>query len=256
MTAEPSFSVRGDGAWVAPGAQLDDDVELGPGCVIGTDARIGRATRLGPGVIIEPGTELGPDCLVEAHAVLGKRPRLRRGSQAVGETGSLRIAAGVTVCTGAVIYAGARIGAGVIVGDQAHVRERAEIGQATIIGRASTVDFATRIGARVSIQTLVYVTAHTVIEDDVFLGPGVVTTNDDTMGRHSREQPLRGPILRRGCRIGGGAVITPGTVIGEEAFVAAGAVVTGDVAARGVVMGVPGRLVREVGDEDLLERWR
>jgi acetyltransferase-like isoleucine patch superfamily enzyme len=102
----------------------------------------------------------------------------------------------------------------------------------------------------------VYVTAETVVEDDVFIGPGVVMTNDDTMGRHPRGERLRGPVLRRGCRVGGGAVLTPGVVIGEEAFVAAGAVVTRDVEAREVVLGVPGRAVRRVGEEDLLERWR
>jgi len=63
-------------------------------------------------------------------------------------------------------------------------------------------------------------------------------------------------VLRRACRIGGGAVIVPGIEIGEEAFVAAGAVVTRDVPARAVVMGVPGQVVREVPDQDLLERWR
>ena len=51
-------------------------------------------------------------------------------------------------------------------------------------------------------------------------------------------------------------MLIPGVVIGEEAFIAAGAVVTRDVGAREVVMGVPGRVVRHVGDEDLLERWR
>jgi acetyltransferase-like isoleucine patch superfamily enzyme len=107
----------------------------------------------------------------------------------------------------------------------------------------------------VSIQTLAYVTAAAVVEDDVFLGPGVVTTNDDTMGRHARGEPLRGPVLRRGCRVGGGAVLRPGVVIGEDAFIAAGAVVVRDVPERAVVMGVPGRVVREVGKEDLLERW-
>jgi acetyltransferase-like isoleucine patch superfamily enzyme len=76
------------------------------------------------------------------------------------------------------------------------------------------------------------------------------------MGRHSRGAKLAGPILRRACRIGGGAVITPGVEIGVEAFVAAGAVVTRDVESRSVVMGVPARVVRRVGDEDLLERWR
>jgi acetyltransferase-like isoleucine patch superfamily enzyme len=136
------------------------------------------------------------------------------------------------------------------------VRERAAVGERSVVGRGSTVDFGAQVGARVSIQTLVYVTAGTIVEDDVFIGPGVVTTNDHTMGRHPPGEPLAGPVLRRGCRIGGGAVLTPGVVIGEEAFIAAGAVVIRDVAPREVVMGVPGRAVRPVGDEDLLERWR
>ena len=79
------------------------------------------------------------------------------------------------------------------------------------------------------IQTGVYVTGGSVVEDDVFLGPGVTTTNDHTMGRHARGEPLLGPVFRRACRVGGGAVLVPGVVIGEEAFVAAGAVVTRDV---------------------------
>jgi acetyltransferase-like isoleucine patch superfamily enzyme len=89
----------------------------------------------------------------------------------------------------------------------------------------------------------------------VFVGPGVTTTNDDTMGRHPPGVPLAGPRLRRACRVGGGAVLTPGVEIGEEAFVAAGAVVTRDVGDREVVMGVPARVVRRVGDEDLFERF-
>ena len=83
-----------------------------------------------------------------------------------------------------------------------------------------------------------------------------MTTNDDTMNRHDDAYALRGATLRRACRIGGGAVLTPGVEIGEEAFVAAGALVTRDVPARGVAMGSPARVVREVGDADLLEHWR
>jgi acetyltransferase-like isoleucine patch superfamily enzyme len=209
--------------------------------------------------VIHEGVELGDGCLIEEGAVLGKRPRLRAGSSAAAaarEAGPLVIGAGAIVCCGAVVYAGAQIGAGSIIGDQAQIRERATIGADSVVGRGSSVDFDARVGERVLIQTGVYITGESVVEDDVFLGPGVVTTNDHTMGRHPRGDGLRGPVLRRACRIGGGAVLVPGVEVGSEAFVAAGAVVTADVPPRAVVIGVPGRVVREVGEEDLIERWR
>jgi acetyltransferase-like isoleucine patch superfamily enzyme len=244
------------GAHVSRDAALADDVTLGPGTVVHDGAEIGAGTTVGAGVVIHRGTRLGARCLVEDGAVLGKRPRLRPGSSAAGATGDLVVADDVTICVGAVLYAGARIDAGAIIGDQAHVRERATVGERTVVGRGSTVDFDVRIGVHVSIQTLVYVTGLSVVEDEVFIGPGVTTTNDDAMGRHPPGAPLAGPTLRRACRVGGGVVLTPGVEIGEEAFVAAGAVVTRDVAPRTVVMGVPARVVRRVGDEDLIERWR
>ena len=160
------------------------------------------------------------------------------------------------MCCGAVVYAGAIIGAGVIIGDQAQIRERVVLGEGSVVGRGSCVDFGAFVGARVLIQTGVYVTGGTVIEDEVFLGPGVQTTNDDTMGRHSGGEGLRAPVLRRACRVGGGAVLVPGVEIGEEAYVAAGAVVASDVQPRSVVMGVPARVVREVPEEDLIESPR
>jgi acetyltransferase-like isoleucine patch superfamily enzyme len=118
------------------------------------------------------------------------------------------------------------------------------------------VDPGVTIGERASVQARCYLSAGTVVEDDVFVGPGVTLANDNTMDRHSPEMELEGPLLRRACRVGAGVVVCPAIEIGEEAFVAAGAVVAADVSPRAVVMGVPARQVRQVPDEDLLERWR
>jgi UDP-2-acetamido-3-amino-2,3-dideoxy-glucuronate N-acetyltransferase len=227
-----------------------------PGLLLGEDAEIADGVSIGAGVIAHAGTTVAAGCVIEDGAVLGKRPRLSTSSAAHGDVGRLELAEGVTVCCGAIVFAGAKLAAGVIAGDQSFIRERASIGAGSVIGRGSVVDNDVSVGARVRVQTNVYLTAFTVVEDDVFVGPGVLSTNDDTMARHERGAPLRGATLRRACRIGGGAVLTPGVEIGEEAFVAAGAVVTHDVPPRAVVMGAPARVVRDVPDEDLLERWR
>jgi acetyltransferase-like isoleucine patch superfamily enzyme len=236
---------------------MTDNGPQAPGLVLGEDVTLGLNVSLGAHVVIADATVIGAGCTIEDHVVLGKRPRLRPGSTSArsGEPAPLVLGDGVTVCAGAVVYAGASLGDGVIVGDQTQVRERTLVGTGTLVGRGSALDNDVVVGARVRIQSQVYVTAHSVIEDDVFLGPGALLTNDDTMGRHE-PGTLRGATLRRACRIGAGVVLCPGVEVGEEAFVAAGAVVTNDVAPRAVVMGVPARRIRAVGDEDLLERWR
>lgn len=227
-----------------------------PGPVLGENVRIGENVTFGAYVVVHDGTVIGDGCVIEDHVILGKRPRLARASSAKGDVGDLEIGERVTVCAGAVVFAGAKIAQEAILGDQSYVRERSQIGAGSVIGRGSVVDNDVVVGERVKVQTSVYLTAFTVIEDDVFVGPGATTTNDNTMNRHGPETPLRGATLRRACRVGGGTVLTPGVEIGEEAFVAAGAVVTKDVPARAVAIGVPARVVREVGEQDLLERWR
>jgi UDP-2-acetamido-3-amino-2,3-dideoxy-glucuronate N-acetyltransferase len=227
-----------------------------PGLVLSPTARVGEGVRFGAHVVVHDDVEIGDGVTIEDGVVLGKRPRLAPGSAAAGAVTPLRIGAGATICCGAIVFAGASIAAAAIVGDQAFVRERSSVGEGSVIGRGSTVDNDVFVGARVKVQTSVYLTAFSTVEDDVFVGPCATTTNDDTMARCAAGTPLRGATLRRACRIGGGAVLTPGVEVGEEAFVAAGAVVTRDVPPRAVVMGVPARVVREVGDADLLERWR
>jgi acetyltransferase-like isoleucine patch superfamily enzyme len=217
---------------------------------------VGEGVRFGAHVVVHDGTVIGAGAVVGDQAVLGKRPQLSPHSGASGEVGPLRLGAGTVVGAAAIVFAGAGIGERAVLGDRCFVRERSSVGPGSVIGQDSALDNDVSVAARVRVQSGVYLTAFTVVEDDVFIGPAAVTTNDDTMGRHGPENPLRGPLLRRACRIGGGAVIVPGVEVGEEAYVAAGAVVTRDVPARAVVMGVPARVVREVREEDLLERWR
>lgn len=174
----------------------------------------------------------------------------------------LLLGAGVTIGDGvmigghAIIHAGVTIGDGARVGDHAQIRDEAKIGPGATVGSLSSIDPGVVLGARASVQARCYLSAGTVVEDDVFIGPGVTLANDNTMDRHPPEMALQGPLLRRACRIGAGVVVCPAIEVGEEAFVAAGAVVAADVAPRSVVMGVPARAVREVPDGDLLERWR
>lgn len=224
---------------------------------LGEGVRIGADVRFGAHVVVHDGTVIAEGCQIDDHVVLGRRPRLSARSAASGlAVDGLQLDRGASVGAGAVVFAGARIGAEAILGDQSFVRERSVVGEGSVIGRGSAIDNDVLVGARVRVQTNVYLTAFTVVEDDVFIGPGVVTTNDHTMGRHGPRTPLRGAKLRRACRVGGGAVIVPAAEVGEEAFVAAGAVVTADVPARAVVMGVPARVIREVPEGDLIERWR
>ena len=207
--------------------QLPDDLVLGEHVVLHGEVRIGRG------------------CRIEDGAIIGRVPQLSRTSSAP-RTGPepTTLEDGAAVCAGAIVFAGARICAGAIVGDQAHVRERAVLGPESVLGRGSALGNDAVVGARVRIQTNVWLTSSTVVEDDVFVGPGVVTTNDDEMSPGLSPDQLRPPVLRRGCKVGGGAVLTPGVEIGEEAFVAAGAVVTSDVPPGALVMGVPARVVR------------
>ncbi len=228
---------------------MRDNLVLGEGVVIGEDVEIGA------NVVIRDGTVIGDGCVIQDNVVLGKQPRLSARSTAKRDPlPPLVLGAGAAVCSGAVVYAGTTIGEKAIIGDLASVRERCVVGDGAVIGRGVCVENDTLIGARCKVQSNSYITAYSELEDDVFIAPCVTTTNDNFMGRtEERHEQIKGAIIRRGARVGGGVVILPGIEIGEEAFVAAGALVTKDVPAKKLVAGLPAKVWRDVPDVELLE---
>ncbi|HXK15307.1 MAG TPA: acyltransferase [Gaiellaceae bacterium] len=212
-------------------------------------------TEVAETAIVYPGTVVGEGCKILDYAVVGKQPTLSPRSTAKREDlPPLVLGAGTIVSTGAVVFAGTTIGERVIVGDQACVRERCTIGDDVVIGRGSLVENDTSVGALTKIQAHAYITAYSLLEDNVFIAPCVITTNDNYMGRtEKRHELIKGPTIRRGARVGGGSVLLPGIEIGEEAFIGAGAVVLRDVPAKAVMVGSPARQIRDVPDEELLD---
>lgn len=247
--------IAAPGAVVDEGARIGRDVSLGVGAHVCKGAVIGDGCTLGDHVVVHEGAQLGCGVTVADLTVVGRRPRLAPTSTAAaGDLAGVVLGDGCLVGSHVVLMAGSVFGQGCAIGDNAGVRERCRIGDHVVIGRSVTVENDTTIGSRTKIQSGAYITAYVTIEEDVFIAPMVVTTNDNFMGRtEKRLELMKGCTIRRGARVGGGAHILPAVEIGEEAFVATGAVVTRDVPPRMLVMGVPARPIREVPPEELLE---
>jgi acetyltransferase-like isoleucine patch superfamily enzyme len=212
------------------------------------------AAEVHSSAVVYPGTVLGEGVKVLENAVVGKQPALSpRSTVKAEQLPPTEVGDGTVVSTGAIVFAGSRIGERVILGDQSCVRERVVVGNDVVLGRGALVENDTTIGAMCRIQAGAYITAYSTLEEHVFIAPCVVTTNDNFMGRTERRHALReGPTIRRGARVGGGAILCPAVEIGEEAFVGAGAVVTKDVPPRVIVVGNPARVLRDVPEDELL----
>jgi acetyltransferase-like isoleucine patch superfamily enzyme len=235
---------------------IHPSVELGAGCVVHEGVSAGPDARIGNNVILYPGVSLGAGCVVGDNAILGKPPALGRASTVKAqEAGSpLTIGDGARIGSNATVCCGSEIGPGATIGDYALVRERVKLGAGSLAGSFVVIENDVEIGANVKIQTRAYITALTTIEDHAFIAPGVITTNDNFMGRtEERFKHKRGARIRRGARVGAGAVILPGIVIGCEAFVASGSVVTRDVPDKKLVMGAPARIIRDVPEREWVD---
>ena len=241
---------------VHPSATIGSDVTLGEGCVVGAHARLGAGCRVGHHVVIHPDTVVGDQVRIDDHSTLGKRPMRAANSATTQEQElpPLTIGELSIVGTGVVLYRGASIGAQVLMADLCTIRENVAIGRGTIVGRGVTVENVCTVGRYCKLESECYITAYSTLEDRVFVAPGVVTSNDNYVGRTAeRFKHFKGVTIRKGGRIGAGAVLLPGVTVGEDGLVAAGSLVTHDVPARTIVMGRPAKPWRDVPVEQLLE---
>jgi len=186
-----------------------------------------------PTAIVAPNVDLGAGSIVGPYAVLGVAPRGRRDGEL-----ALVIGPGSIVRAGTTIYAGTTIGARLQTGQGASIREDNIIGDDVSIGTHVSLEFGNRLGSRVHVHTGCFLELVT-IEDDVFLGPHVVFTDDPHPQCPAYLQCVRGGTVRRRARIGANSTILPGVEIGADALVGAGSVVRKAVASRSVVAGNP-----------------
>lgn len=140
----------------------------------------------------------------------------------------------------------AKIGEGSKVWINVQIREQAQIGTDCIISKDVYIDHAVKIGNRCKIQNSVSVYNGITIEDEVFVGPNVVFTNDKVPRAFNTEWKITPTLVQRGASIGANATVVCGIIIGHYAMVAAGSVVTKTVPSHALVMGNPAKIVSYV----------
>lgn len=152
------------------------------------------------------------------------------------------------VRAGSTLYIGATIGDGLETGHGVVIREQTTIGHHFSVWNNTTIDYGCTIGNNVKIHANCYIAQFTVMEDDVFLAPGVTIANDPHPGCAFSGVCMRGPTLKKGVQIGVNVTILPMVTIGEGAVIGSGAVVSRDVPAGAVIAGNPGKVIKSKYD--------
>lgn len=225
-------------------AQIGEYVTIGEHVVIEENVFIGQHVTIGHHAVIKKDTIIGDYVHIGELSVLGRAPASNKkmARKPVLALDPLVIGNNVTIGCNSVIYRDVELHDGVFVGDLASIRENVTVGEDSIIGRNAIVETNTQIGNRVTIQTGCYITADMVIEDEVFIGPCCSTSNDKYMGKGNFKH--QGPVIKRGAKIGNNATLLPAIIIGENAIVGAGSVITKDIPPSKTVVGNPGRVIK------------
>ncbi|OXS55919.1 UDP-3-O-(3-hydroxymyristoyl)glucosamine N-acyltransferase [Cohnella sp. CIP 111063] len=241
--------------YIHPDTFIGENVTFGYNCIVEAGVRIENNVTIGHNVIIYADTAIGEGSIIHDNVVIGKKP-MRAARSIMKEQKHYEpavIGARVTIGTNAVIYAQSKLEDEVFVADLATVRENVSIGKQTIIGRNVAVENESTVGAYCKIETNAYITAFSTIEDYVFVAPGVVTSNDNFIGRtEKRFAEFKGCTIRRGGRVAANATLLPGVVVEPEAVVGAGSVARKTLKSGIIYVGNPARELRAVDPEQQL----
>jgi acetyltransferase-like isoleucine patch superfamily enzyme len=189
--------------------------------------------------IVYPGVELGEGVVIEAQCLIGVP--FAGGDGAVTVIGD-----GAVIRAGTIIYAGNRIGRNFQTGNRANIRERNEIGDNVSVGTLSVVEHHVTLHDGVRIHTQAFIPEYSVLEAGAWVGPNVVLTNARYPLAPGAKENLLGPRLEAGAKVGANSTLLPGVVIGRNALVGAGSVVTKDVPAGKIAVGNPARVIGDV----------
>jgi carbonic anhydrase/acetyltransferase-like protein (isoleucine patch superfamily) len=187
--------------YISEKAQVGSNVKIGYFTVIEDEVEIGDNTVIGNNVTIYRGSKIGCNTRIDDNTVIGKQP-MKAVTSATSEDKlqpNCILGDGMIIGTSVIIYAGCEIGNKCLVADLSTIRENVKIGEKTIIGRGAAVENYCNIGSYCKLETNVYITAYSNIEDYVFIAPGVVTSNDNYAGRDpERYKHFKGVIVKKG----------------------------------------------------------
>ena len=195
--------------------------------------------------------EAGQNCQFQPGVIIGFRYKKGCSSFKVGKDACIR--------AGTIIYADVVAGDDFQTGHNVVIREHTVFGDHIVVGTNSVIDGHVTIGDFVKIESNCYIPTHTTIGSRVFIGPGVILTNDRYPQKMRDAYKPEGPTIEDGVTLGGGSIVVPGVTIGKGSFIAAGAVVTKDIPPMSFVKGVPGKVLplpEKLKEFNIAKNWR
>jgi len=240
---------------IHPSATIGKGTVMGHFVVVEEGVEIGKDCKIGHHIVIRSGSKIGDAVQIGDHTILGQQPMRAANSAVTNDTKHTgpHLSDRVRIGSHSIIYAGCHLDEDVFVADLATIRENVRIGTKTIVGRGVAIENASTIGSYCKIETNAYITAYSTVGNRVFVAPGVLTSNDNFIGRtEERFKHFKGAVLHDASRVGVGSILLPGVELPSEAVLAAGAVLTKNGAQGMIHKGIPAKPHGPVPPEQLL----